>query len=89
MDGASKTLGCTVRNIFMEYWPEGLRNAGTDPLDLLLKLQGYGFKLKFARDISNQRNTPLELGSSIELKQFCEELKGSQIFDLMLERRRA
>ena len=31
--------------ILMEFWPEGLRSAGTDPAELLRRLEGWGLKL--------------------------------------------
>lgn len=32
--------------ILMEFWPQGLRNMGTDPVELLEKLQGYDFSIR-------------------------------------------
>jgi FkbM family methyltransferase len=41
--GADQTLRKNDVKIIMEFWPYGLRNVGTDPLDLIRKLYEYGF----------------------------------------------
>ena len=46
IDGAENTLQANHLNILMEFWPTGLRNLGVQPVDLLRRLQGYGFKIK-------------------------------------------
>ena len=35
--------------IMMEFWPQGLRNLGTDPLTLLKALHDYGFTIRVMR----------------------------------------
>jgi len=84
MEGAEKVLKNNNVKVLLEFWPFGLKNARTDPLELLHNLQKFGFKLKHAREISNQRNKPLK--SSVDIKEFCKELKENQIFNLLLEK---
>ncbi|GAI28792.1 unnamed protein product, partial [marine sediment metagenome] len=56
MDGSEKILKSNNLTVFIEFWPDGLRNLGTDPLELLHKLQKYGFKTK----LINERKQSLE-----------------------------
>lgn len=46
IDGAKNLLLKNNVKILMEFWPKGLRNMGTDPLELLNKLDGYGFEIR-------------------------------------------
>jgi FkbM family methyltransferase len=46
IEGADKILTSNNLKILMEFWPYGLSNLGTDPLNLLNTLRNYGFKLK-------------------------------------------
>lgn len=50
LEGAQRVLqknGCL--KIFMEFWPYGLKNAGTDPAELLKDLRLIGFQIKLFR----------------------------------------
>lgn len=44
-EGANKTLSQDRLMIFMEFWPMGLRNMGTEPIALLQMLQTHGFAI--------------------------------------------
>jgi FkbM family methyltransferase len=46
LEGAEKLLQQpSLRTVQMEFWPEGLRNAGTDPKELLKKMASRGFSI--------------------------------------------
>ncbi len=82
IDGAERVLRDNNLKITMEFWPDGLRNLGTDPLELLCKLQKYGFKIK----LINEREQALE---PIEPLEFCRAISkksGHQEFNLLLEK---
>ncbi len=46
IDGARNLLGEMKPAILMEFFPEALRNLGTDPGELLRRLEACGFKIK-------------------------------------------
>jgi len=46
VDGAGEILKQDELKIMMEFWPAGLNNLGTEPLELVYKLRGFGFKIK-------------------------------------------
>ncbi|OGD89366.1 hypothetical protein A3D81_00570 [Candidatus Curtissbacteria bacterium RIFCSPHIGHO2_02_FULL_40_17] len=46
MEGAKRVLRRFHPKIFMEFWPGGLRNMGTDPVLLLKTLKSFGYKIK-------------------------------------------
>lgn len=56
IEGAERLLKSNNLKIFLEFCPDILRSMGTDPLQLLYKLQEYGFKIKFI----NERKQALE-----------------------------
>lgn len=45
MEGGQETLRNNKLKLFMEFWPYGLRNMGTEPVKLLELLQSYGFSI--------------------------------------------
>lgn len=51
IDGAKQALEGNNLKIIMEFWPLALRNLGTDPLELLHKLQEYGFRIMFINEV--------------------------------------
>lgn len=63
--GADQTLRRNDVKILMELWPCGLRNAGTDPRDLIRKLYGYGFAITVIA----------EPGAAADLLELAEILK--------------
>lgn len=82
IDGAETVLRGNNLKIAMEFWPDGLRNLGTDPLQLLQKVQKYGFKIK----LINERKHAIE---PIEPLEFCKAISkksGHQEFNLLLEK---
>lgn len=80
INGAKQTLESNNLKIIMEFWPLALRNLGTDPLELLHKLQEYGFKIMFINEVK-QVLQPIE-----EIIRFCgrEWIPGG--FNLLLEK---
>lgn len=79
IEGAKKILTNNNLKIFTEFWPDGLKNLGTDPLELLQKLQDYGFQIK----LINERKQVLE---PIEIFQFSKRVKPCDEFNLLLEK---
>lgn len=81
IDGAEEILrGNNNLKIFMEFWPEGLMRFGVDPLELLHRLQKYGFKI----NLINERKQTLE---SIEkIIEFCKRAQVNQGINLLLEK---
>ncbi|VAV85782.1 hypothetical protein MNBD_DELTA01-1968 [hydrothermal vent metagenome] len=68
--------------IIMEFWPEGLKKLGTDPLELLLKLQDYGFTIKL---INETKQSVEAINPTVFYKQI-EAMTGHQEFNLFLEK---
>lgn len=79
VDGSERILKSYNLKMFMEFWPDGLRRLGTDPLTLLQKLKGYGFKTK----LIDEKNLSVE---SIEIIEFCRKMMPGQGVDLLLEK---
>jgi len=76
IEGSEKILRSNDHlKIFLEFWPDALRDLGTDPLQLLYKLQKYGFEIKFI----NEAKQALE---PIDIKK-CRTGTG---FNLLLEK---
>jgi FkbM family methyltransferase len=51
--GAKKLLANGPKRIFMEFWPDGLRNLGTDASELARRLTSYGYGISVINE--NQR----------------------------------
>lgn len=82
VEGAGKLLKNNNLKIFMEFWPYGLKNIGTNPLKLLLKLQDYGFKMK----IIDEKNQCIKHTRIMKIIEICENLKnGKGHVNLLLE----
>jgi len=82
IDGAERILRSNDLKVFMEFWPDGLKKLGSDPLKLLYKLQKYGFIIK----LINETKQVLE---PIEPLEFCRAISkkpGHQEFNLLLEK---
>jgi FkbM family methyltransferase len=80
VDGADRVLRNNRLKILMEFIPDQLRNAGTDPLQLLYKLQNYGFEIRFIND----RKQVLEPIKNIE--EFCRKARPGELSNLLLEK---
>jgi len=81
IEGAEKILKNKLK-IFMEFFPRGLRNMGTDPLELLRGLQDRGFKIKMAIDEIRKCLRHEDLPEMIEL---LETAKCGEAVNLLLE----
>jgi len=53
INGAHKILKKDNLKILMEFWPDAIRRSGLDPMELLVRLKNYGFKIYF---INNRRS---------------------------------
>ena len=49
-EGACNCLKNEGLKIMMEFWPQGLRNMGTDPLSLLRLIKSSGFTIKIIEE---------------------------------------
>lgn len=66
-EGASKTLSQNRLVIFMEFWPMGLRNMGTEPIGLLQMLQSLGFAIS----LIDEKNGDLKEVETKEIVAAC------------------
>lgn len=80
IDGAKQTFQTNNLKIIMEFWPLALRNMGTDPLELLHKLEEYGFKMMFINE-DKQAMEPIE-----KVIKFCGKKWIPEGFNLLLEK---
>lgn len=70
--------GSRSMRIYFEFWPAGLRSAGSVPAELLAFLEQYGFRLYRTE---NHTLTPLDDGDDLE-----RSLKGTKWTNLMAVR---
>ena len=63
IDGAEKVLKSNNLKIFLEFWPDALRDLGTEPVELLCKLQEFGFEIRFINE-TKQCPEPLDRGKA-------------------------
>jgi hypothetical protein len=80
VDGAERVLRNNRLKVLMEFMPDQLRNAGANPLELLYKLQNYGFAIK----LLNDRKQVLEPVENTE--EFCRKANPGELFNLLLEK---
>lgn len=69
IEGAQNVLLKDNVKILMEFWPKGLMNMGTDPLELLNKLQNYGFKIR----LLDETNKSLKDLNKNEIIDYCHD----------------
>jgi len=81
LEGAQNLLVMNDLKILMEFWPNGLKNMGTDPLELLNKLEKYGFKFK----LLDEKSRSLKNLDKIEIINICDDGDEDQV-NLLLER---
>jgi FkbM family methyltransferase len=65
LEGAQQVLKDSKLKIMMEFWPDGLKNMGTDPLQLLQRMLEAGFKIEVVGK-ANQPSNPAEIMESIK-----------------------
>jgi FkbM family methyltransferase len=81
--GAQNTLLKTNIKILMEFWPKGLRNMGTDPLELLNKLHNYGFKFR----LLDEKSKSLQKFNKRDIIDYCDNNDdGIDQVNLLLEK---
>jgi FkbM family methyltransferase len=80
LSGAERVLRNNSLKILMEFIPDLFRNVGTDPVELLYKLQNYGFEIK----LINYRKHVLEPIKNTE--EFCRKAKRGEACNLLLEK---
>jgi FkbM family methyltransferase len=80
IDGAERVLRNNRLKIFMEFMPDQLTKAGTDPLKLLYKLQNYGFAIKLLND-GKQVLEPIR-----NAEEFWSKAKPGEVSNLLLEK---
>lgn len=68
IEGAQDLLLKDNIKILMEFWPNGLRNMGTDPLELLNKLQEYGFDMR----LIDGKSKTLKKTNKNDIIEFCD-----------------
>jgi len=77
IDGSEMILMNDNLTLFLEFWPEGLKKLGSDPLKLVQKLKKYGFKAS----LINEQKQKIE---PIDIEDFYMNMKPDQGFDLLL-----
>jgi FkbM family methyltransferase len=83
ISGAKRLLAENDVKILMEFWPNGLRKLGTDPLRMLRELEGFGFKIKLLDD----ENKSMKEISLEEIIEYCDiTLKGEHEVNLFLKK---
>ncbi len=78
--GGEETLRHSNVKMVMEFWPEGLKHVGTDPAELLRKLQSLGFQIAVIESMGAQ------LAAEVKLEGILDACKavGGQNFSLNL-----
>jgi FkbM family methyltransferase len=84
LEGAERTLAGEGLRVVMEFWPLGLRNMGTDPVELLDGLRGRGFEATRLDDRTG-RLTPAEDTAAVVAE--CEGREGGRGFTTLVLRR--
>jgi len=74
IEGSKKILTSNDHlKIFLEFWPDALRDLETDPLQLLYELQKYGFEIKLINEAKqalepiNIKNEKFRIGTGFNL----------------------
>ena len=82
--GADSLLKKESIKIMMEFWPMGLKNMGTEPEQLLEKLEEYGFKI----NLINGQKKCLEHLNNDEIIRTCQISQSgySNFVNLLLEK---
>ena len=55
LNGMQSIIAASPRlTIFTEFWPEGLRRAGSDPSEFLARLRAFDFEIFFINEYANR-----------------------------------
>lgn len=71
--GAVETVRRHSPKLWLEFWPHGLRLAGTDPQDLLKKLHEAGYTVQ-AVDLISGATWRVEIGDGATLVSWCDRM---------------
>lgn len=82
IDGAKKLLRKNNITILMEFWPKGLENMGSNPLELLNNLEMMGFKVEVIDDVSES----LKCLNFNEILDMCKTSKDKDQVNLLLQK---
>ncbi|HBT81637.1 hypothetical protein A2757_00560 [Candidatus Giovannonibacteria bacterium RIFCSPHIGHO2_01_FULL_48_47] len=75
LKGGEKTLKNNKLKMIMEFWPWGLKNLGSDPLEFLIWLQGLGFRFSLL-DARQKILKPKDPASLLSVSENREGGKG-------------
>ena len=78
--GAERVLRNNGLSILLEFWPFGLQHVGSDPLQLLDRLRGYGFKMQLI-DETAQALRPIDME---KIREVCKDKNNEDSFNLLL-----
>lgn len=87
-DGAKKLLANGPKRIFMELWPEGLRNLGTDASQLARRLTSYGYGVSVINEEQRRVEKLKDENAILEVIERCRMAhteQGSKV-NLLLEK---
>ena len=84
IQGAKKVIKKYTPKILMEFWPNGLRKLGTDPVQLLDDLQEFGYNIK----VLDEENHEMKEMQIEKIMDFCDKkkLEGIHEINLFLEK---
>jgi FkbM family methyltransferase len=81
IEGAKSILNKYKPDIMMEFWPQGLRHCGSDPVGLLKQLQSYGYSLR----LIDKTHKKLHNFSPDQIMDTCEKQRhGADYANLLL-----
>jgi len=81
--GAKKIIGNHNLKIIMEFWPYGLHNMGTNALDLLKRIESYGFEI----GLIDETNKCISYLQPEKIVEMCKNSKnGMHYVNLLLEK---
>jgi FkbM family methyltransferase len=86
VDGADRVLRKNKLKILIEFMPDQLRKAGTDPLELLRKLQNYGFAIKAINDKKQILETAGNTDEFCRIMQSRRKAEPNEVSNLLLEK---
>lgn len=85
VDGAKNLLKKNDLKILIEFWPTGLKNLGTEPMQFLEKLKNFGFNIQCVDELESKvySVTPEEI---IKLCHKKDYYRGGGFVNLLLEK---
>lgn len=83
LKGATKFLRRSNVTIFMEFWPNGLTNMGTNPLNLLKNLEDLGYQI----EVIDDQNKSLIKMNPDDILKLCDNLKNTDQLNILIKKR--